>query len=235
MFYVDDSGFLREGWIVYGWLELSTEHWDAVLKHWLTFRKRLVADYEFPVAKEIHTTKFVTGRARPVKQLPARFHENGVPYWEHLGRELVVRCLEAIRDCPHIEIGAIYRETPLRGEALSPEREATYTQLVHLWDAQLRNTRQYGVVGLDGDGTDPIYYNAHRSLDLPVRRIIEDPIFLHSGRSQWAQIADVIAWCAYTHLNKRPDNEYAWGWYDEYLAALNPMGEPMKAANQSSV
>ncbi|MHA3685332.1 DUF3800 domain-containing protein [Leucobacter sp. HY1908] len=229
MIYTDDSGMLEQGWIVYGWLELDARHWDVVLKYWLQFRKRLLATHGLSVTKEIHTSKFVTGRARPVPELPEKHYENGQPRWEYLGRELVELCLQAIRDCPHIEVGAIFRETPARGADLKVEREATYTELVHLWDEQLRTADQYGLVGMDGDGHDPIYYAAHRSLDLPARRIVEDPIFMNSGRSQWIQIADIIAWCSYTHLNNRPDNEFAWNWYSAYLAGLNPMREPLKS------
>jgi hypothetical protein len=63
MFYTDDSGDLDVGWIVYGWLELAAADWDAVLKCWLTFRKKLVADYGVPTSQELHTTAFVK-RAR---------------------------------------------------------------------------------------------------------------------------------------------------------------------------
>ncbi len=230
MFYADDSGMLDRGWIVYGWLELDTRHWDSVLEHWLKFRKRLLITHGFSVTKEIHTSKFVTGRARPLATLPARHHENGEPRWENLGRELIELCLAAIRDCPHIEVGAIFRETPARAGELKHEREATYTELVAIWDGQLRTAGEYGLVGMDGNGDDPIYYAAHRSLDLPVRRIVEDPVFLHSGRSQWMQMADIIAWCSYTHLNNRPDNEFGWNWYNEYLAGLNPMNQPVRSA-----
>ena len=69
-----------------------------------------------------------------------------------------------------------------------------------MWDQQLRHQDDYGIVGMDGDGTDPIYYKAHRALDdLFNRRVIEDPMFHSSQRSQWTQMADVIAWSGFTH------------------------------------
>ena len=213
MFYADDSGMLDHGWIVYGWLELDTKHWDVVLEYWLQFRKRLLVTHGFSVTKEIHTSQFVTGRARPLTSLPARHHVNGQPRWENLGRELIELCLVAIRDCPHIEVGATFRETPARGGELKPEREATYTELVTLWDGQLRTNGEYGLVGMDGNGNDPIYYAAHRSLALPVRRIVEDPVFLNSARSQWMQMADIVAYAGYEHIMRLEAKKFAWDWY----------------------
>jgi hypothetical protein len=40
------------------------------------------------------------------------------------------------------------------------------------------------MIVMDGNGEDPAYYDAHRGLRLARRRIIEDPLFQHSHRSQ---------------------------------------------------
>ncbi len=198
MFYADDSGNLEEGWIVYGWVELAVEHWDAVLTHWLTFRKRLVADYGIPTAEELHLTALVNGRGHVSTAPPSRFVRQGETLWKPLGREVAVRCLEAVRECPHIEIGVCFRRSSLRNKNINRDREAVYSSLVALWDSQLHRSREYGIVGMDGDGSDPIYYNAHRALSLSTRRIIEDPMFHSSRRSQWTQIADIVGLVGFT-------------------------------------
>lgn len=228
-FYADDSGDLDRGWIVYGWLELDARHWDAVLKHWLTFRKRLVAEFSVPVAQELHATDVVYGRSKDSISFdpPPRIRD-GNPRWKRaLGREVIERCLEAISTCPHIEIGVAYVRSSKTGPSIGEDRRRAYTQLVRLWDQQLAHHKEYGIVGMDGDGTDPIYYQAHRALPLESRKVIEDPMFHSSRKSQWTQMADVIAWSGFTHLHRHEANEFAWDWYDMYLRALNPMGDPL--------
>lgn len=228
--YADDSGYLDKGWIVFGWLELSASDWDRVLAHWLAFRKKLVADYSVPVVQEIHTTHVVYGRSKDSISTnpPERIRAGNREWKAALGREVLVRCLQAIRDCPDIEVGVAYFRTNKRGREISEDRELAYTRLVAMWDQQLRHQDDYGIVGMDGDGTDPIYYKAHRALDdLFNRRVIEDPMFHSSQRSQWTQMADVIAWSGFTHLWKHDSNEFAWNWYDDYLRPKNPMSDPI--------
>lgn len=225
MFYADDSGDLDRGWIVYGWLELETKDWAKILDYWLKFRKTLVRNYGVPVAKELHATHFVNGRREISTSRPKRYEND--PRWKQtLGRELAVACLGALRDCPHIELGAAYYQTTKKGEELTADRELAYEKLVALWDSQLRVSGDYGLVGMDGEGTDPVYYRGHRALDIHTRRIVEDPMFHSSQRSQWTQMADIVAWTSFTHLNKHDANEFAWDWYESYLkprARMDPI------------
>lgn len=223
MFYADDSGNLDRGWIVYGWLELETRHWDSVLDYWLKFRRDLVGEFGVPVAKELHATDFVNGRREISTSMPARY-KSDARWKQTLGRELAVACLETLRDCPYIELGSAYLVTTRRGEELTEDRELAYAKLVALWDEQLKRSDDYGIVGMDGEGTDPVYYRGHRALDLKTRRIVEDPMFHSSKRSQWTQMADLVAWTSFTHLYRHDANEYAWGWYDTYLDDKCPMG-----------
>lgn len=55
-------------------------------------------------------------------------------------------------------------------------------------------------------------------------------MFHSSRRSQWTQIADIVAWSGFTHLNPHAGNEFAWTWYDHYLRDLNPLGDPIELA-----
>lgn len=233
-FYADDSGELDRGWIVYGWLELQAQHWDTVLGHWLSFRKSMVGEYAVPVAQEIHTTDVVHGRSRGSISFdpPDRIRRGDAKWKQTLGREVVTRSLEAIAACPDIAIGVAYFKSAKTGQAITEDRELAYTRLVELWDDQLKHQKEYGVVGMDGDGTDPVYYNAHRALDLRSRRVIEDPMFHSSRRSQWTQIADIIAWSGFTHLYRHDANAFAHDWYDMYLRPLNPMSDPIDLSEQ---
>ncbi|MGP9613777.1 DUF3800 domain-containing protein [Brachybacterium sp. AOP42-B2-9] len=54
-----------------------------------------------------------------------------------------------------------------------------------------------GLLVMDGDGTDTSYIAAHHELPIATRSLLEDPGSQHSSRSQWVQIADLIAYAAY--------------------------------------
>lgn len=79
---------------------------------------------------------------------------------------------------------------------------------------------------MDGNGDDPTYFNAQRSLALDTRHIIEDPMMHDSVRSQWVQMADLVAYSVYTHLNHHPGNEFGWSWYEDCLQGKDVNGAP---------
>lgn len=63
--YVDDSGAPRTGWIVFGYLTIGAADWNAALKHWLDWRKRLFESTGISVEHEFHAVNFVNGRGNP--------------------------------------------------------------------------------------------------------------------------------------------------------------------------
>jgi hypothetical protein len=151
-------------------------------------------------------------------------------HWKPLGREVAIRSLEAIRDCSHIEIGVAFKRSVLRGKKINADREAVYTSLVRLWDDQLRHNNAYGIVGWMGTGPtrSTTTHNAHRALELSARRVIEDPMFHSSRRSQWTQMADIIAWSGYADLHPSRITISPGLGHADYLAARNPMGDPVE-------
>ena len=48
IFYLDDSGTVDTGFIVYGWLEIDIVCWSKALRCWLDFRKKLYRDTGIP-------------------------------------------------------------------------------------------------------------------------------------------------------------------------------------------
>jgi len=42
-------------------------------------------------------------------------------------------------------------------------------------------------------------------------------MFHDSKQSQLMQITDLVAYAAFRHLNRHGGNEFAWGWYENYL------------------
>lgn len=225
MIYVDDSGDEQAGSLVYGWVEVSPDSWRPALRHWLEFRKRLSHEYGIPVRQELHTTAYVGGRGEISIKPPARFVHGSTTYWKDLGREVATRCLEELRDCDLIDLGAVYRKTDKRRGAFTAEKAELYGELVRMWDAEHTRTKDFALISMDGNA-EPAYISAHRSLKLDTRHVIEDPMFHDSRRSQWTQMADLVAWTAQAHVNPHGGNEFAWRWYEDFLIEKDPMHGP---------
>ena len=220
--YVDDSGSVDAGLVVYGWVECHPERWRYALRTLLELRKDLYRDHQVPPAEELHATKFINGRSRISTAMTGGTHIQ----WKILGRQVAQQCLETIAASPDLRVGAVYRHTSTKGTEYHHERSDVYQTLIGQWNDELRATEDYALVNMDGDGSEPTYFNAHRGLPLDTRHIIEDPTFHDSGRSQWVQMADLVAYTAFTHLNRHHNNRYGWNWYDDYLSQRDPRGGP---------
>ncbi|NYF18458.1 hypothetical protein HDC37_003322 [Microbacterium sp. AK009] len=223
MLYVDDSGAVDHGLIVYGWIEVAPDRWRHGLRTILELRKQLYRDHHVPPAVELHATKFVNGRTRISTSSGADTAE-----WKTLGRAVAVQCLETLAACPDIRVGAVWRGTAATGRAYYEERGQVYQTLIEGWNAEHRAADSYAFVSMDGNGDDPTYFNAHRSLPLDTRHLIEDPMMHDSRRSQWVQMADLVAYTAFTHLNRHSGNEFGWTWYEDYLLGKDVNGGPKR-------
>ena len=213
MLYIDDSGAEKDGLIVYGWIECRPERWRHALRTILEMRKELYRNYLVPPAHELHATKFVNGRTR----ISTRADADDKTEWKTIGREVARVCLDMLAGCEDIRIGAVYRHTSATGAKYHQEKGRVYQGLLERLDAEHRADGSYVLVGMDGDGSDPIYRAAHRSLPLDTRHVIEDPSFHDSKQSQLMQMADLVAYVAFCHLNRHQGNQFAWNWYQHYL------------------
>lgn len=208
LFYLDDSGTVDTGWIVYSWVECATTGWNACLRSWLDFRKELFAKKGIPVSFELHATKFANGRGNP--------STNTLWNQSKASRRTVLEdALHTIDACPHLHVGTVFRQTTSKGSAYARERGALYLELVRVLDQRLGAASEAGILVMDGSAVNS-YYDAHRSLPLATRNILEDPIFVDSHRSQWVQMADIVAWSAYQHLRQTPGH-FARTWYTHVL------------------
>lgn len=220
LLYVDDSGSERFGWIVYGWVECSPRGWRRGLRSWLELHKELWRDHQIPPATELHATHYSNGRGR-VSTNPQ------ITLWKDLGREVAQNGLALLADCEDLKVGATYRKTSASGTDYYRQKADLYRQLVEHWDQEHAAEDSFVLVSMDGEGTDPIYFNAHRSLPLDTRHVIEDPLFHDSKRSQWMQMADLVAYTVYQHLDRHQHNEFAQHWYAEYLQGSDVNGVPL--------
>jgi hypothetical protein len=232
MIYVDDSGHPQSGMVVYGWVEFSPDHWASVLRCWLDSRRMLWREHRVPIQQELHTTSYVNGRGRISKNIPDRHIHNGVEFWKDFGREVAVSCLDTLRCAEGLTVGSVYR----RGD---PARLATtkielYRDLILQFESELARSDSLGLVVMDGDGSDTSYRTTHRQLRLNERHIIEDAIHLDSRSSQLVQMADLIAWSAYAAVDRHPRNDFAWDWYERYLAERDPARKPTELNPENS-
>jgi hypothetical protein len=224
MIYVDDSGNPRSGLVVFGWVEFAPNAWGRVVETWLDCRRAIWRSHTIPISLELHTTDLVHGRSRLAQRVPDRYVHDGAPYLKDLGRDVAQICLNTIRSVEGLRIGSVYRQATDTDTASA--KQQVYAALVGRWEEELAASDTLGMVIMDGDGTDQSYRQAHRSLPLRERRLIEDTLFLDSRASLIMQMADLVAWCANTTLDPVPQNAFAHNWYAEYLAERDPVREP---------
>jgi mannose/cellobiose epimerase-like protein (N-acyl-D-glucosamine 2-epimerase family) len=220
LFYVDDSGSVVTGYVVYSWIECDAAQWRSGLAAWLGLRRELYNRYRIPPAYELHATAFLNGRGNP--STDEAWNRSKQARWE--AAELM---LAAIAACPELSVGTVYRHTAARGHAYHEHRVGLYDRLVGHLDTRLAADGELGMLLMDGDGTATGYYAAHRALKLSRRSLIEDPLFQASHRSQWVQIADLAAYVAFQSLLRYPGKEFCWDWYERYLRPCDRNGGPL--------
>lgn len=226
LIYVDDSGNPNTGLAVFGWIEFSPDHWSEILSQWLDTRKRLWREFGINVTAELHTTRYANGRGRISKHVPERHIHQGRTHWKDLGREVAVECLETLRSTEGLRIGSVYRQ----GEPniIGSTKQRTYTAFVDRLEAELAETDSLAMIFIDGDGSDSTYRTTHRGLKLNQRRVVEDALHIDSRNSQLVQMADLVAWCANSAIDRHPKNEFAWNWYADFLSERDPSRQPVE-------
>jgi hypothetical protein len=206
LIYIDDSGSVQTGFVIYSFCMVDISDWQQALASWLQWRAKLVATHQIPKTYELHATKFANGRGNPSLDLA----------WNRkkVNRHLVMDdAMATLAAQTWLGLGTAYSHTSLTGPAYGQERARVYLELVKHLDGQLQTWGDHGIIVMDGDGSDESYITAHRQLDLHTRALIEDPAFQSSHRSQWVQMADLVAYAAYQHLLQHPEKKFAWPWY----------------------
>lgn len=224
--YIDDSGDPRTGLAVYGWIEFAPDRWHDVLGGWLEHRKQLWRKYGIPVSKELHMTEYVQGRGRLTERhLPEFTGDGGATlHKKDLGRAIAREGLEVMASLEGMRVGAVYRTAARASGAAA--KAALDAALLERFERELHDSDSLALVFMDGDGTDKTYRDAHRRLPRASRRIIEDPVYTDSKTSQLVQMADHVAWCAFTAIAQAPGHEFAHRWYEQHLAVRDRYRRP---------
>jgi hypothetical protein len=220
-FYVDDSGSVDSGWIIYSWIEVAGHDWRTGLRSWIDLRKKIFAEFAIPPAYELHAATFAGGQGNPSTALDWNRHK-------HKRGQVLQLALAAIGATAELSVGTVYRVTGATGKAYAAERADLYNRLVAHLDTRLGTDRELGLIFMDGNGSDPSYRTAHRDLKLAHRNLIEDPLFQGSHINQWVQMADLTAWSAYQGLRRAPNRTFAWQWYDTHLLPRDVNGGPLQ-------
>lgn len=204
--YVDDSGAETTGFATYSWVSVMLDDWREALSDILAWRQDLTSTYSIPKNHELHAVKFANGRGNP--SLDAEWNRRKAH------RSAVLdESFERFASWEWLSVGSVYSKTALRRDHFAKERARVYSQLVHHLDDRLASADEWGTLVMDGDGTDTSYIAAHRELPIGTRSLLEDPGFQHSSRSQWVQIADLVAYAAYQSVAQVEEKQFSWGWY----------------------
>lgn len=219
VFYVDDSGSEATGYTTFSWVQVNPANWADAMQQWLAFRADTFRRYGIPASTRLHATDLAGGRGNPSHD-PA---SNGSAQ----GLELIRDGLDAIAALPGIALGTVYRQTTARGRDFENDKENLYRGMVAMLDRNLGAHGRFGMIVMDGDGSNAIYARGHRALDGQGRRLIEDPFFRQANSSQWVQIADFAAWTAYRSLRPSGRRNKTSSWYDRLLGHLDVNGGPL--------
>lgn len=206
IFYVDDSGAETTGIASYSWVSVLLDDWRAALSEVLAWREHLNTTYGIPKHYELHATKFANGRGNP--SLDDAWNRSKA------NRSVVLdESFNRFAEWGWMTAGTIYSQGNDRREGFKKRRHRVYSKLVHQLDGDLHKANEWGMLVMDGDGSDTSYISAHRELDIATRSLLEDPGFQHSSRTQWVQVADLVAYAAYQHIAEIPEKQFAWQWY----------------------
>lgn len=206
MIYVDDSGAETAGYATYSWVSVTLDDWREALADILDWRQDLANAYLIPKNYELHAVKFANGRGNPSR-------DEGWNRRKAHRSKVLAETFERFSSWRWLRAGTVYSTTTLRRDHFAREKSRVYGELVHRLDAQLSAAGEWGLLVMDGDGTDTSYIAAHRELPIATRSLLEDPGFQHSSRSQWVQIADLIAYAAYQSVARIEEKRFFWEWY----------------------
>lgn len=199
IFYMDDSG--EGGNHMFTALGVEDKHWRQVFQQVVRYRKEINQRAGIYMNKELHATKFVSGRGRPSKthidkQMRERIFRYSLRVLAAIGPEKI--CLFNVVNrnqqwAYERLLNRINRTMEARDSyavIISDEgKEAEYTKLVRKMGHFNPIPSKFGT----WEGTDA------QSKNIPIQRILEDPVFRNSEASYFIQLVD---FCAYALLRK---------------------------------
>lgn len=219
LFYVDDSGSETHGITTFSWIRIDPAHWATATHRWIRFRAALDRRHLIPTDVRLHATELAGGRYTS---------GTGLDLNPQQGLKLIRDGLKVIAGLPGTTLGSVYRRTTARGRSFEHDKQDLYRAMITHLDHQLKDTASFGMIVMDGDGTNPGYHRGHQTLELGERALIEDPFFRHASTSQWVQVADLIAWTAYRSQRLGGRRDKTASWYEQILSQIDEAGSPIE-------
>lgn len=196
LFYIDDSGDGISNLDVFSALAIPVDQWQESFNKIKAFRRQKKQDFGLYVTKEWHAWKFISGRGRIANRIITK----------SMRASLFRDCLELITQLPGARLfNACF---PTRQKATA------FEWLCNRINRTLESWGSYGLLICD-EGNEitytkllrkmgvfnPIPSNVGRWSDtgsltrnIPIDRIIEDPIFKQSDQSFFIQLVDFAAY-----------------------------------------
>jgi hypothetical protein len=206
LIYLDDSR--DEGLCVFSALAVPADQWRAAFQQLRDYRRQLRRTYGIFVYKELHAWKFVSGRGRPSDRTVTKSQRCGI-FRQVLdltadlqGARLFNACFPPKDDVRAFEwlvnrINRTLQTWGSHGLLISDEgNELVYTRLVRRMRVYNPIPSQFGAWSETGAA----------SRNIPIERIVEDPVFKRSEQSYFIQAVD---FCAYALLRRERPTEYA--------------------------
>ncbi len=197
LFYLDES-FDSDAFVLTA-IRFKSERWRETFAMTKDFRRHLSATYGLYVSKELHATEFVAGRGRYAPKDISKY----------VRTQIFSEVLKFIATLPEIEIINVKIKVP--GCPVDPHLRA-FERLLNRIQASLEDHKTEGLLILD-EGKEgmlrktaremaainfiPSKYGAwdggHRSKNIALSRLVEDPLFKASHNSYFLQLADIVA------------------------------------------
>lgn len=194
LIYVDDSR--DEKLCVFSALAISIDQWRAAFQHVKEWRRALKKSYGIFVYKEFHAWKFVSGRGRPGDRIVAKGD-----------RAAIFR--EGIRRIAALPGARLFN-------AVFPKKQEiwAFERLLNRINRTLQSWGSHAILFID-EGKETVYTRLVRKMgvfnpipsqfrewldtgltykNIPIDRIVEDPVFKKSEQSYCIQLVDFAAY-----------------------------------------
>lgn len=194
LFYVDEAA--DEELIVYSAICLPVSLWRAALEQVRDFRRSLRRNYGIPMTYELHAWKFVRGQGRPSQRVITKFER----------AQIFFEVIDAVAALPGVQLF----------NACFPRKDhlTAFERLLNRLERTLKEWDSYGLLICDR-GKEVLLTKVARRMgvfnpipsaygqwaetgqswkNIPLERIVEDPVFKDSARSYFIQMTDFVAY-----------------------------------------
>jgi Protein of unknown function (DUF3800) len=205
IYHVDDSGDGRN-LIVFGALSLDVATYGEASRHWLEFRDELAEDPRLliPATAALHAERLAGARGLHLHRSRST---DRATHRQHC-QSVILRGLETIAKLPDVKVHAAYRHT----HDYARDRPEVFAAFLQQIDSDLEAQGAYGVMIMDGNGTEHALRRALQNRPARGPRMLRDLVFRSARETQLLQAADMLAYATYQALAQRPNRRFMWDW-----------------------